>query len=138
MLLTESHGDDTPDPKRSCFLRPCVLSVDVMLLGDDEIAVLNRDYRHKNKPTDVLSFSLWEGDETFNALLPASDEIALGDLVISLETAARQADELKHSLEREIEFLAVHGALHLLGYDHIRAADRRVMWRQQEEIVNQL
>ncbi len=130
--LTESHADDTPDPKRS-FL----FSADVTLLGDDEIAALNHDYRHKNKPTDVLSFSLWEGEEMFDPALQESDELPLGDLVISLETAARQAAELKHSLEREMEFLAVHGTLHLLGYDHIRAADRRVMWKWQEEIVSQ-
>ncbi len=127
---TESHSDDTPDPKRSLSY-----SVDVSLLGDDEIAALNRDYRHKNKPTDVLSFSLWEGEEIFDSTIIESEELPLGDLVISIETAARQANDLKHSLEREMEFLAVHGALHLLGYDHIRATDRRTMWKQQEEIV---
>lgn len=129
---TESRSDDTPDPKRSF-----TYSVDVTLLGDDEIAALNRDYRHKNKPTDVLSFSLWEGEE-FPDILQETDEMALGDLVISLETAARQADELKHSLEHEMAFLAVHGTLHLLGYDHMRAQERRVMWRWQEEITEKI
>lgn len=140
----EFQADDSADPDSngnsnsdSSPQTPILYSVDVTLLGDDEIAALNRDYRHKNKPTDVLSFSLWEGEQPMNITLP-QDEIPLGDLVISVETAARQAVDLKHSLECETEFLAVHGALHLLGYDHIRAADRRVMWRWQEKIVEKL
>ena len=100
--------------------------------------MLNRDYRQKDKPTDVLSFSLWEGEEAFFPSVEQSQEKPLGDLVISFDTALRQAEELKHSLERELEFLAVHGTLHLWGYDHIRDADRRLMWRQQEEIIEKL
>ena len=60
------------------------------------------------------------------------------DVIGENETAVRQATELRHSLVREVEFLAVHGALHLLGYDHIRAADRRVMWKWQEDIVERM
>ena len=139
-------SEDSPGPKRSLPLRADAYSanaysVDVTLLSDEEIAALNRDYRHKNKATDVLSFSLWEGardDDIFPNFRPASEELPLGDLVISLETATRQAADLNHSLPQEIEFLAVHGILHLLGYDHIRAADRRLMWKMQEEIVSQL
>ena len=109
-------------------------AVDMSFVSDDEIAELNRDYRHKNKPTDVLSFSQWEGDAPF-FVLPTGEPLPLGDLVISIETAQRQAVELHHTLSQEIEFLAVHGALHLLGYDHIRDADRRVMWQWQEAIT---
>ena len=134
-------SDDSPDPRRKAavnFDNGFSYSVDISLIGDDEMAALNRDYRKKNKPTDVLSFSLWEGDDSFVASLGEDQEIALGDIVISLDTAMRQASELDHSVQRELEFLAVHGTLHLLGYDHIRAADRRVMWLWQEKIVEQL
>jgi probable rRNA maturation factor len=130
-MLTPS--EDTPDPKR---IHP--YNVDVSLISDDEMVVLNRDYRQKNKPTDVLSFSLWEGDASLFASPEREQTVSLGDLVISLETAARQARDLNHSLQHELEFLAVHGTLHLLGYDHIRAADRRVMWRWQEEITEKM
>ena len=111
-------------------------AVDVSFVSDEEIAQLNRDYRHKNKPTDVLSFSQLEGE--FMSGAPGDEAVPLGDLVISIETAQRQAAQLGHALEREVEFLAVHGALHLLGYDHRRAADRRVMWRWQEEIIEEM
>ena len=134
-------SDDSPDPQRKTaahFDNSFRYSVDISLIGDDEMAALNRDYRKKNKPTDVLSFSLWEGDDSFVASLGENQEIALGDIVISLDTAMRQASELGHSVQRELEFLAVHGTLHLLGYDHIRAADRRMMWLWQEKIVEQL
>lgn len=120
--------DDVP------LKRSLLYAIDVSLVGDDEIAVLNRDYRQKDKPTDVLSFSLWEGDEG-EVMPPPRDEMPLGDLVISLDTAARQAEELNHSLIHEIEFLTVHGTLHLLGYDHLRNADRRRMWQWQEKII---
>jgi probable rRNA maturation factor len=117
--------------------RNAPLAVDVTFVSDEEITTLNRDYRHKNKPTDVLSFSQLEGEMAPGVFFPG-EEISLGDLIISIETAQRQANELGHSLAREISFLATHGALHLLGYDHIRDADRRVMWQQQEAIVEEL
>ena len=98
-------------------------ALDLRFVGDEEIAALNRDYRHKNKPTDVLSFSLWEGDDA----PPPMQEMPLGDLVISIETAACQAEEQRHSLAREIEFLTVHGTLHLCGLDHHRVAERAHM-----------
>jgi probable rRNA maturation factor len=91
---------------------------------------LNLEHRGKDKATDVLSFALFEGE----AMPFPGEDLALGDLVISVETAARQARELGHDLRHEMAFLAIHGALHLLGYDHIRDADRRVMWKWQEQI----
>ena len=98
--------------------------------------VINRDFRGKDKPTDVLSFALFESDDESDEFdFPAlGEEIALGDLVISLETAARQARELNHSLQSEIAFLCVHGTLHLLGYDHGSASDRRAMWKWQDAL----
>jgi probable rRNA maturation factor len=132
--------DAAPNPAPD-LERKANYAVDVTFVSDEEIHTLNRDYRKKNKPTDVLSFSQWEGemasDMAFGGFASV-EALALGDLIISVETAQRQAAELGHSLEREIEFLAVHGALHLLGYDHIRDSDRRVMWQQQEAIVEEL
>jgi probable rRNA maturation factor len=110
--------------------------IDVSFVSDAQIAELNTHYRHKPRPTDVLSFSQTEGEE-FPFELPA-DPLPLGDLVISIETAARQAAERHHSLSTEVAFLAVHGTLHLLGYDHVTSAQRRAMWKQQEAIVELL
>jgi probable rRNA maturation factor len=88
------------------------LACGLTLTGDAEIHALNRDYRHKDKPTDVLAFAMREGE---GGALHAAE---LGDVVISVETARRQAKERKHTLYREIEFLWAHGLCHLLGYDH--------------------
>lgn len=84
----------------------------VLLTDDATIHPLNRDWRGKDRPTDVLSFSQLEGDPVPG--LP----LVLGDVVISLETAQRQADERGHSLENEVQVLLVHGIVHLLGHDH--------------------
>jgi len=113
------------------------LEVDVTFVTDAEIAELNRDYRRKNRPTDVLSFAQFEGAEWSGADVLA-DSLTLGDIVISLETAQRQAEQLGHDLTTEIAFLIVHGTLHLLGYDHTTASQRRMMWKWQEEITASL
>jgi len=82
----------------------------LVFAGDAEIRTLNRVFRRKDKPTDVLSFPLRER--------AADGKFYLGDIVISVPTAARQARRLGHPLERELEYLAIHGFLHLLGYEH--------------------
>lgn len=107
--------------------------VDVRFASDEETAVLNRDYRHKDRPTDVLSFSLHEENDDL-WITPFEGDVALGDIVIAVETAHRQAAARHHDMASEAAFLAVHGMLHLLGYDHVAAAERRLMWRRQEEI----
>lgn len=104
-------------------------ALDVSWTDDAQIQVINRDYRGKDKPTDVLSFPFWEGESLFEG-----EELPLGDLIISLETAIRQAGELKHSLERELAFLAIHGTLHLLGFDHDTPSKRRTMFAWQDEL----
>ncbi len=93
----------------------------VALVGDEEMAGLNRRYRRREGPTDVLSFSLLEGE---GAVFRGG---MLGDVVIDVELAARQASELGHGLDDEMARLLVHGVLHLLGYDHEREEDARVM-----------
>ena len=103
-----------------------------MLTDDEGITILNRDYRGIDSPTDVLSFSQIEGDDEF---APDEEENVLGDVVISVETAQRQADEAGKVLEDEIDMLLVHGLLHLLGYDHAEAADEEKMFARQAEIL---
>ena len=105
--------------------------VDIDFVDDAQMRVLNSQFRGKTKPTDVLSFAMWEDEFGF---APGAD-VLLGDLVISIETAVRQARELNHALRAEVAFLAVHGALHLLGYDHGDDQERRKMFALQDQIV---
>ena len=110
--------------------------VSVTLTDDAHIHVLNRDYRGVDRPTDVLSFALTESEEP--AILDAPYGVVLGDLVISLERAAAQAEEYGHSVLRELSFLTVHGMLHLLGYDHIEEEDRVEMEEEQRHVMDVL
>ena len=107
----------------------CQLSVAVTT--DAEIHALNRQYAGEDRPTDVLAFSQEEGE----AFIAAPDELRhLGDVVISVETAERQASEAGHDLDAEMAHLLAHGVLHLLGYDHTEADDEREM-RERERAV---
>lgn len=110
--------------------------VSVTLTDDAHIHVLNRDYRGVDRPTDVLSFALTESEEP--AIIDAPCGVVLGDLVISLERAATQAEEYGHSFLRELSFLTVHGMLHLLGYDHIEEEDRLEMEEEQGHVMDVL
>ena len=110
--------------------------VSVTLTDDAHIHVLNRDYRGVDRPTDVLSFALTESEEP--AIIDAPCSVLLGDLVISLERAAAQAEEYGHSFLRELSFLTVHGMLHLLGYDHIEEKDRLEMEEEQRHVMDVL
>jgi len=101
----------------------------ILLTDDNEIHALNRDYRGKDKPTDVLSFSQTEGD--FGDI----DADMLGDVVISLNTALRQAIENGHSAEREIDVLLIHGILHLAGYDHEKDEKEARAMRKKERLL---
>ena len=108
--------------------------VDITIVDDEEIHQLNRDYRGVDRPTDVLSFALDEDDEDEPELLEGQLHL-LGDIIISAETAIRQAEEFGHGLEREIVYLAVHGLLHLLGYDHMVEEDKVIMRAKEEEAL---
>ena len=110
--------------------------VSVTLTDDAHIHVLNRDYRGVDRPTDVLSFALTESEEP--AIIDAPYGVVLGDLVISLERVAAQAEEYGHSVLRELSFLTVHGMLHLLGYDHIEEEDRLEMEEEQRHVMDVL
>lgn len=106
--------------------------VSVLLTGDEEIRTLNRDYRGIDSPTDVLSFSQNEGEDFGTG----EDESPLGDVVISIETARRQAEQRGASLEEEVDLLLVHGLLHLLGYDHAEPEDEKRMFARQDEVLS--
>jgi probable rRNA maturation factor len=107
------------------------LEVSVLLTDDTEIQRLNKQYRSIDKPTDVLAFAMREGiDAELNPYL-------LGDIVISVQTAQRQAVDVGHSLDMELALLVVHGTLHLLGYDHEIDSEATIM-RDKEEMILRL
>lgn len=110
-----------------------ICEVSLLFTDDAEIQELNGHYRGKDMPTDVLSFSQLEGE-----LPPGVAPSALGDVVISLETAARQALELNVSEEEELLRLLVHGILHLFGYDHenVPVAEIERMQRKEDELLD--
>ena len=105
--------------------------VDITIVTDDEIHALNRDYRNVDRATD--------GEDGGEPELVGGPEVhLLGDIIISAETAARQAEEFGHGLEREIVYLAVHGLLHLLGYDHMQEEDKAIMRAKEEEALREI
>ena len=108
--------------------------VTVTVTDNEGIHQLNLAHSNIDRPTDVLSFPLYEGD--FD---DGSEIKALGDIVISLERAREQAKEYGHSLKREVAFLTVHSVLHLLGYDHERSEeDEKEMFNKQDEILKEM
>lgn len=112
--------------------------VDITIVDNEEIHTLNREYRNVDRPTDVLSFALDEGEEDEPELIDGPEEHLLGDIIISAETAQRQGEEFGHGLEREIVYLAVHGLLHLLGYDHMTDEDKKIMRAKEEEALREI
>ncbi len=103
------------------------------LTTDAEIQALNSQFRQKDRPTDVLSFAAMEVD--FPELEDAADALYLGDIIISVDTAARQAPEHGYDLSRELAWLASHGLLHLLGWDHPDEPSLLIMLQQQETFL---
>jgi len=114
-------------------------------LGDSEVSVtfvtnemirdINREYRGKDQPTDVISFAMEELGEGETAIIGSPEPRMLGDIIISLDRTKEQAADYGHSFERELGFLAIHGFLHLLGYDHMTEEDEKKMFSRQEEIL---
>ena len=133
------------------------IELDLSIVSNEEIQVLNRDYRGLDKPTDVLSFALTEVTSEFDvdfAHLDLTEEAEetedleetefedeeaipqhLGDIIISYPRAQEQAQDYGHSLDRELAFLAVHGFLHLNGYDHQTEEEAQEMFKIQEEVL---
>lgn len=104
----------------------------IIIIDNPAIHKINKEYRDKDAPTDVISFAL-EDDKT--VIEPDGVRI-LGDIYISIDKVHEQALEYGHSFKRELSFLAVHGLLHLLGYDHMEKSDEEVMFKKQEEVLN--
>ena len=130
-------GVRAADVRRDARRMLAVLGVDaelsIALIGDAEMHALNRDWRGKDRPTDVLAFALREGEDA--ALHPEM----LGDVVISLDTAARQAAARGATPADEVRVLLAHGILHLLGYDHERSpAEARRMFAKQRALLKRI
>lgn len=111
--------------------QPEDVSLTIMLTDDAQLQQLNRDYRNVDAPTDVLSFEAHERD-------PETDTIYLGDILISVPRAAKQAQTGGHAIEDEVQLLIVHGVLHLLGHDHAEAEEKAEMWAAQAKILARL
>ena len=101
----------------------------IIFVEDDYIQQINKDYRNIDRVTDVISFALCDDPNN-------SFENELGDVFICLDQAFRQAADYGHSVIREVAFLAVHGYLHLCGYDHMNKEDEVIMFSKQDEILN--
>ena len=122
--------------------------ISVTLVTKEEIHELNRTHRNVDRPTDVLSFPMMEYDapadfsgEKFCKTLtvsPESEEMMLGDIVLSSEVVCEQAEEYGHSAEREFSFLFAHSMLHLLGYDHMTPGEAAVMEAKQAKALEEL
>jgi probable rRNA maturation factor len=109
--------------------------VGISFVDNERIRIINRDYRGKDQPTDVISFALEEKGEGEVEIVGADIPPLLGDIIISIPKAKEQAKEYGHSFMRELGFLAVHGFLHLLGYDHKTEEEEKVMFSKQKEIL---
>ena len=113
------------------FLNNTDTDITIIIEDDPFIQKLNRQYRGINSPTDVLSFDIDHID-------PETGRRYLGDIIISAETASRQAQEHGVQIMDEIRLLIVHGILHLFGFDHSSPEEEREMWSKQEEIINRI
>lgn len=127
--------------KKEGFSYPCEASI--TLTDNENIRELNLAHREIDEATDVLSFPLIEyvnGEPEIQPgdIDPDSGRIFLGDIIISVEKAFEQAQNYGHSMERELSFLAVHGILHLLGYDHETETEEKLMFSLQEDILNEM
>ncbi len=110
-------------------LNDCIFNI--ILVDNEYIKKLNKDYRNIDKETDVISFALEDSDNDYDSVIRV-----LGDIYISVDMAYYQANLYNHSNIRELCFLATHGILHLLGYDHINEEDEIVMFKKQEELLD--
>lgn len=103
----------------------------IIFVSNKEIHEINREYRHTDRVTDVISFALEDNQDVVY-----QDFRLLGDIYIAIDIAYDQAIEYNHSREREVCFLATHGLLHLLGYDHMTEEEEKIMFKEQEELLN--
>ena len=109
----------------------------VTFVDNARIQEINKEYRNKDAATDVISFAMEEMGEDEMKIIGGDIPRVLGDIIISIERTREQASEYGHSFERELGFLALHGFLHLLGYDHMTEDDEKVMFTKQKEILDE-
>ncbi len=120
------------------------INVGLIICDNEYIKNLNKKYRNKDSITDVLSFPLLDNTSAGNIVFtnldidPKTDEIMLGDIIISFERAQAQAQEFEHSLEREMSYLAIHSMLHLVGYIHENENDKKIMRDIEKSILSQI
>ena len=107
------------------------LEFSVIIVDNKRIHEINKEYRGIDRPTDVISFALEDNEE-----IEFDHYRVLGDIYISIDKVREQAKEYGHSEKRELAFLTVHGFLHLLGYDHMKPEEEKIMFGKQEEILN--
>ena len=118
---------------------PC--EINVLVTNDDGIQIINRTSRDIDKPTDVLSFPMFQLEAGNPPLVwteyqdPDTGLVPLGDMCISLERAVKQAQEFGHSTQREVGYLTIHSMLHLLGYDHLDEGPEKAKMRGREEAI---
>ncbi|AMA53056.1 MULTISPECIES: rRNA maturation RNase YbeY [Bacillus] len=110
--------------------------VSVTIVTNEDIQQINKDYRGKDAPTDVISFALEEEGEGEVEIVGAEMPPVLGDIIISADRTREQAEEYNHSFKRELGFLAVHGFLHLLGYDHMTKEEEEEMFTKQKDLLD--
>lgn len=106
----------------------------IIIVSNEKIREINRDYRKMDRPTDVISFALEDEKEVFQKF--DGEPRILGDIYISIDKAKEQATLYGHSLKRELCFLSIHGLLHLLGYDHMNEEDEKIMFDLQRKILD--
>ena len=111
--------------------------VSITFVDNERIHEINKEYRQKDAPTDVISFAMEEMGEGEIEIIGSDVPAVLGAIIISIDRMREQADEYGHSNERELGFLAIHGFLHLLGYDHMNEEDEKVMFSRQKELLEQ-
>lgn len=110
------------------------VEVSCVLVDNERIHEINREYRHIDRSTDVISFAMEDNDQFYVEGMPRT----LGDIFISVDHAKKQAEEYGHSLRREMCFLFTHGILHLLGYDHMTDEQEKEMFGLQDQILGAL
>ena len=116
------------------------LIITITLTTPENIKEINKTYRDIDRATDVLSFPIFEKDELDKKIEKKDFEIEdmLGDIVISIEKVEEQAVEYGHSFERELSYMLVHGFYHLMGYDHIKEDDKKIMRKKEEQVLEKL
>lgn len=140
----KKHEEIISKVVKQCFetehLENSKLYISITLTTPDNIQKINREYRRIDKPTDVLSFPMFEKEEIDSKIQNKEFEFedVLGDIVISLEQVEVQAKEYGHTFERELAYMIVHGFYHLMGYDHMVEEDKLIMRQKEENVLSVL